>query len=186
MQFIKALYVFLSLAVVPMICHADLGYTAKDAHLRAGPAKDYPVVAILPTGTALSVEGCLNDYSWCDVVAGGDRGWVYAGNILYPWEGSNVPVLSYGPRIGVGIVAFSLGTYWGEYYRGRSWYPQRQRWYDRPRHVRTPSANHPRPPVSRIRPGGRPRPGAGRTPQSGHAPAGGSRPSGGHGPGGHR
>ena len=36
----------------------------------AGPGNDYPVVAQLARGVAVNVNGCLNDYSWCDVSIG--------------------------------------------------------------------------------------------------------------------
>ena len=66
------------------------------------------MVAILPAGMQILVEGCLSDYRWCDVVAGPNRGWVYAGNIVYPYEGADVPVLTYGAVIGLGIITFSV------------------------------------------------------------------------------
>jgi uncharacterized protein YraI len=121
------------LVAAPTISHAQLAYTAKDVNLRAGPAREYPVVAVLRGGVELFVEGCLADYRWCDVVAGPNRGWVYAGNIVYPYEGANVPLLTYGSRLGLGIVVFSVGSYWDNYYRGRPWYRERQNWIDRPR-----------------------------------------------------
>lgn len=145
-------------AGAPAIAYAQWAYTAKDVHLRAGPAVDYPVVAILPAGVQIIVEGCLSDYRWCDVVAGPNRGWVYAGNIVYSYEGANVPVLTYGAVIGLGIVVFSVGNYWDSYYRGSPWYPQRQLWIHRPRPGFGPDGCHPPPHAPGIGPGNRPRP----------------------------
>ena len=134
MKFLRVLGVLTALlAGAPAIAYAQVAYTAKDVHLRAGPAREYPVVAIMPAGVPISVEGCLSGYRWCDVVAGPNRGWVYAANIVYPYQGANVPVLTYGAMIGFGIVAFSVGDYWDHYYRGRPWYSQRQVWVNRPR-----------------------------------------------------
>jgi uncharacterized protein YraI len=134
MKFLRVLGILTALlAGAPTIAYAQVAYTAKDVHLRAGPARDYPVVAILPAGAEIAVEGCLSGYSWCDVVAGPNRGWVYSGNIVYPYQGADVPVLTYGAMIGFGIVAFSVGDYWDHYYRDRPWYPQRQVWINRPR-----------------------------------------------------
>jgi uncharacterized protein YraI len=122
------------LALVPGIAAAQWdGYAAKPLNLRAGPAMEYPLVAQVPAGVSISVQGCLSDYQWCDVVAGPDRGWAYANNIYYPYQGANVPIRSYGPMIGIGIVAFALGSYWDQHYRGHAWYPQRQHWIDRSR-----------------------------------------------------
>ena len=99
----------------------------------------------LPGGVPVTVMGCISNYQWCDVAAPNLRGWVYAARLSYPYQGSNVPVMSYGTVIGLPIVTFSIGTYWGNYYRGRPWYGQQSRW-----------AHHPPPPP--------PRPGAGRPP----------------------
>ena len=107
--------------------------TSQYVNLRAGPGKDYPIVALLQPGIDISVVGCLSDYRWCDIVTGPDRGWVYAGNIVYPYQSSNVPLLSYGAIIGIGIIAFDLGYYWDQHYRGRPWYAQRRHWTDWPR-----------------------------------------------------
>lgn len=195
-----ALLLFL-LAGLPAIAYAQWAYTAKDVNLRAGPARDYPVVARLPGGLSISVAGCLSDYRWCDVVAGPNRGWVYAGNIVHPYQGATVPVLSYGAAIGVGIVAFSVANYWDAYYVGRPWYRQRQVWINRAppayRPPPPPAYRPPPPPAYRpppppgYRPGGPPphrppeyRPGGQRPPPPGYRPGGPSGPPPGQGPGG--
>ena len=122
--------VLATLVAVPL--HAQQSaYVSKEVNLRAGPSSDYPVVAILGGGVAITVEGCISDYRWCDVSVGAHRGWLYAGNIVYPYQGAGVPLLTYGAAIGIGVVAFSVGSYWDDYYRFRPWYPQRQRWIDR-------------------------------------------------------
>jgi len=105
--------------------------TARPTNLRAGPATDYPVVAVLPAGFALSVQGCLPEYTWCDVVAGQSRGWMAAGNINYYYQNSYVPLNSYGPAIGIGLLGFALGDYWGNHYRDRPFYRDRGRWEGR-------------------------------------------------------
>jgi uncharacterized protein YraI len=123
-------------------------YTTKDAHLRAGPRVDYPVVAILPAGTEVAVQGCLADYSWCDVIAGDERGWVYAGNIEYLYQNEPVPLLDYGPQIGVVVIPFILGDYWDHYYVGRPWYGDRDVWIRKPRPPLPPRPiRPPRPPA---------------------------------------
>jgi uncharacterized protein YraI len=131
---LKVLYLLsVSLVVVPTVTSAQqLAYTSKEVSLRAGPSRDYPVVAHLGAGTTMTIYGCLQDYRWCDVVVGGSRGWVYSGNIVYPYLGRNVPVLSYGSTIGLGIVSFSIGNYWDNYYTDYPWYSQRQNWDSRP------------------------------------------------------
>ena len=160
-----------ALALVPGIASAQWdGYAARPLNLRAGPAVEYPLVAQVPAGVAIAVQGCLSDYLWCDVVVGPDRGWAYANNIFYPYQGANVSLRAYGPVIGIGIVAFAVGSYWDQHYRGHAWYPQRQHWIDRPWHGHGLVPGEYRPPHG---------PGFG---PGGHRPP--DRPFG--GPGGHR
>ncbi|MFM0741601.1 SH3 domain-containing protein [Paraburkholderia xenovorans] len=156
---VRWLYLATGLLALPAAAFAQSqAYTNGPVNVRAGPASDYPVVTQLPGGVPLSVMGCLSNYQWCDVAAPNLRGWVYAGRLNYPYQGSNVPLMNYGTVIGLPIVTFSIGTYWGNYYRGRPWYGQQSRW-----------SHHPPPPP--------PRPGAGRPPgpPPGH---GGGRPPG--------
>ena len=54
----------------------EQAYTTKSAHLRAGPAREYPVVAIVSPGVQVTVGGCVSDYNWCEVIlADSNRGW---------------------------------------------------------------------------------------------------------------
>ena len=155
MNTLKALgFLISALAALPAASYAQqLAYTSKDVKLRAGPSTDYPIVAIVPGGVPLTVEGCLSDYRWCDVVAGPDRGWVFAGNIVYAYQGVNVPLLTYGAAIGIGILAFNLDSYWDEHYRARPWYPQRFHWVDRRPPVWGPGAHRVPPPGPWVRQG---------------------------------
>lgn len=137
--------VALSLWVIPALAQVQTAYTTKDAHLRAGPRRDYPVVAILPAGTQVLVQGCLSDYSWCDVIVGNDRGWVYAGNLDYIYLSEPVPLIEYGPAIGIVIVPFILGEYWDHHYYGRPWYRDRDRWIHMPRPPRPVGPGRPAP-----------------------------------------
>jgi len=195
MHYFKTLGILMAalaaLIVLPSTSYAQqTAYTSKNVNLRAGPSRDYPIVAIVQPAVAVTVVGCVSDYRWCDVVAGGNRGWLYAGNIVYPYQGRNVTVLSYGAVIGIGIVIFNLGPYWDQHYPHRPWFPQRQRWIDRPppafdpgSHRRPPHGpgfghggnQHPRQgphPDFGPRPPHNPGPGNDQRPQRGHGPAG--------------
>lgn len=139
----------LSLAAFPCMAHVQLASTSKEVHLRAGPARGYPVVARLPAGFEVAVQGCLRDYSWCDVIAGPDRGWVYAGNIKVPYRGVDVPVLKYGAEIGIAVIGFILLDYWAFHYPDRPYYQEREWWVQRPRPPRIigpPPIPRPQPP----------------------------------------
>lgn len=104
------------------------GYLTDNVNLRAGPDPGYPSVAMLSIGTPVAIEGCVDGWSWCDVTAGNNRGWV-AGNFLQEeYQGRRVLVPTYGVQIGIPIVSFVFGTYWDDHYRNRSWYGNRQHW----------------------------------------------------------
>jgi uncharacterized protein YraI len=152
---------------------AQSAYTVREANVRAGPERDYPVVTRLAAGTPVEVTGCNEDWSWCEVIAEPDRGWVYAGSLEYPYEGRRVVILRHG-YIGLPIVPFVVGSYWDTYYRGRPWYGRRTYWvnraptFHRPAVVGRPYVGHPtgsRPPAVRPQVA---RPPTGRLPQPRH------------------
>ena len=155
--------------LAPLAYAQQWAYTNKDVNLRAGPSRDYPIVAILRAGVSIAVQGCLSDYRWCDVVAGPYRGWIYAGNLVYPYEGATVPVISYGAVLGIGILAFSIAHYWDEHYHSSPWYPQRDHWVNRPPPAAGPGGY--RPPPGPAGP-----PGIGPRPPQGPALGAGQRP----------
>jgi uncharacterized protein YraI len=163
------------------VASAQNAYTSRPMHVRAGPNREYPLVAQLDAGAPLDVNGCLSDWSWCDVSFDGNRGWIYAGGLSFVYQGERVPLYSYAPSLGLPIITFSLASYWDTYYRGRPWYSQRDMWAHRPLPPRTrppgrPHAGPPpmpnaRPPVVSGRPG-RPSPGGrpeARGEEGGHA-----------------
>jgi uncharacterized protein YraI len=127
--------------VVPAAASAETAYTTKLINLRAGPSRDYELVLQIPAGAPVEVYGCVDDWSWCDVSLGEARGWVYSGNLVYPYQNQRVVVLNNGPVIGFPIVTFSVGPYWDTHYRGRPWYSRRTYWAQRP-----PPARAVRPP----------------------------------------
>ena len=168
---VGALLALLLAFAAPMAAVAQDAYTNRTAHVRAGPDRTYPQVAVFPAGAPLQVVGCLDDWSWCDVTFPDGRGWIYGPSLNYSYQGERVPFYAYAPSFGIPIVTFSLGTYWDQYYRGRPWYSGREQWERRtlPPHVRPPGpAPRASPPPPRARPMGPARPpGPAPRPESG-------------------
>jgi uncharacterized protein YraI len=157
------------------LASAQDAYTSRPMNVRAGPNREYPLVAQLDAGAPLDVHGCLDDWSWCDVSFEDSRGWIYAGGVSFVYQGGRVPLYSYGPKLGLPIIAFSLTGYWGDYYRGRPWYAQRDTWSHRtlPPHQRPSGRPHAGPPPVSA---GRPPMSHGRAPEGGRPqPQGGER-----------
>ena len=99
--------------------------TTEPTNLRAGPALDFPVVDSIPDDARVTVHGCVRAYRWCDISWRDARGWVSGDELAYFYQQRYVPVVEYGPRIGLPIVVFSFDTYWDRYYRGRPFYGER-------------------------------------------------------------
>jgi len=107
---------------------AGEGYVTTNVNLRAGPDASYPDVAMLDAGTPVAIEGCVDGWSWCDVISGDSRGWMPANYLQQEYEGRRVLIPEYGVRIGIPVITFVFGSYWDSYYRHRSWYGERERW----------------------------------------------------------
>src|SRR5689334_22556587 len=89
-----------------------LAYTATvvaSVNLRAGPSTEYPLVSTMPAGAAVEVFGCEENYGWCDVQLGPDRGWADAAYLQMGAPSGPVIVADSGVVLGLPIVAFSFG-----------------------------------------------------------------------------
>jgi uncharacterized protein YraI len=162
---IRSAWVSLSLAAlslaVPALAQAADGYVTGNVNLRAGPAPDYPLIALIPAGTEVDVQGCTDGWEWCDVIAYGNRGWVAGNFVEYDYQDRPVLLPAYGAQIGIPIVTFVIGSYWDNHYRNRPFYRERSRWYRRPivRRPPPPPLRHPYRPSSHGSPGHRQPPG---------------------------
>lgn len=121
----------LALVAAPTAAIAQDAIVTIDLNMRAGPSTAFPVVDVLPDQTPVDVHGCIAGYSWCDVSADDNRGWVSAVYLSFAAEGSYLPIVEYVSEYEVPIVSFSVGNYWDSYYRSRPWYGERSRWRNR-------------------------------------------------------
>ncbi|MEN3976638.1 SH3 domain-containing protein [Emcibacter sp. SYSU 3D8] len=101
------------------------GYSTDRLDVKAGPDYDYPTVAYARSGSRIEINGCLRDWSWCDVTTHRGRGWVLGEDLQAERAGRRI---SYGAPWGVANVTFSIGNYWDNHYKGRSFYGDRDNW----------------------------------------------------------
>ncbi|MEP6482986.1 MAG: hypothetical protein ABJB01_00965 [Rudaea sp.] len=129
----------------PVVALANEAYIVGDISLQSGPDSEYPPILDLQAGTPVDVQGCIEGFSWCDVIVGNERGWVPGSYVEEEYDRQPVYLIDYGPRIGVPIVSFSIGTYWDRHYHNRPFYSQRNVWVERhfqPRPPPRPSFAH--------------------------------------------
>ena len=69
----------LGLAALSGPAFATTAYTAAGTtNMRSGPGMQFAIIAKVRGGSPVSVEGCLQDQSWCRASAQGIRGWISA------------------------------------------------------------------------------------------------------------
>lgn len=112
----------------PLAAQAFEGWVVADISLQAGPDPAYPSITELSAGTPVSIQGCIDGWTWCDVAVGYDRGWVPGTFLEEDYGGRRVVVVDYGPQIAIPVVSFSLGLYWDRHYHDRPFYTQREVW----------------------------------------------------------
>lgn len=164
-----------SLFALPALAQ-ETAYTTEGVNIEAGPAPDYPSVGSFGPGTPVTLYGCLDGYTWCDVSYENARGWVDGQALAYPYEDQRVPIAVYGPQLSLPVVTFSFGDYWGRYYHDRPFFAERERFEHhapppRPSHREAPPPLPPRghpgevhPPEHGPAPGPHPEP-VGRPPE---------------------
>ncbi|MET3560632.1 uncharacterized protein YraI [Bartonella japonica] len=59
--------------------------------LRTGPATDYKVIEMIPTGAKMHINGCLSNKSWCSLHYNGKSGWSSARYLNV----NNIPTLDF-------------------------------------------------------------------------------------------
>ena len=104
------------------------GYAVTNVNMRAGPGTYYPVIVVVPARAPISIRGCLGDYTWCDVLFQGARGWMRSIYLQGWYRGYYYALRDYAPRLGFPVVSFDIGPYWDSNYRERPFYGQRAKW----------------------------------------------------------
>ena len=114
--------------LLPAVALAGEAFVSGDVELRAGPDPAYPTVTKLTTNTPVSIQGCVKNWSWCDVVTPTARGWIAGDFLEQEYSGHRAVVPAFGKQLGIPVVAFSFANYWNRHYHDRPWYAERTRW----------------------------------------------------------
>ncbi|MEQ8255339.1 MAG: DUF1236 domain-containing protein [Roseovarius confluentis] len=73
---------------------ADVDATAvTDLNLRAGPSPAQPVIDVIPNAGAVSIQGCIEASSWCEVSYNGTQGWAYGDYLAASTDAGSVRVI---------------------------------------------------------------------------------------------
>jgi len=88
----------------------------RNVNVRAGPDVVFPVVTWLYSQDTVMIQGCLADFSWCDIQSGRTRGWVNASYLRNVFR-NRTPV-----------VTFSVESYWDAHYRTRGFFADKAAW----------------------------------------------------------
>lgn len=127
-------YWFMALAAVasvagPALAEAAPAVATANVNMRSGPSTRYPAVFVVPAGSRVDIRGCLSSANWCDVSVAGYRGWISGSYLQTTYSQRRVYVEpEYYRPLGIPTVTFSVGRYWDDHYRGRSFYRERDRW----------------------------------------------------------
>ncbi|WP_174801786.1 SH3 domain-containing protein [Martelella limonii] len=120
---LKSAGIALVAALMSVQAHAaNSAFATSNVNLRAGPSTSYPSITLVPAGASLVNNGCLADYSWCDVSYANYRGWLASQymQVVYQNQRQTLsPAIAFAS--GVAITAFTQ-SYWNNYYRSYPWY----------------------------------------------------------------
>ncbi|GAG06032.1 unnamed protein product, partial [marine sediment metagenome] len=102
MRLVSKLVLSVLLLCTSLSVFAADAYVNADVNLRSGPGTEYPAVTVVPRWTGLQVQGCVEGYSWCDVLVGADRGWIYAQYLQFVQNNNETVYLDgNGPQLGI-------------------------------------------------------------------------------------
>ncbi|MDP2620199.1 MAG: DUF1236 domain-containing protein [Hyphomicrobiales bacterium] len=118
----------LAALAVPSAAVAQQAYATIDLNMRAGPGPQFPIVSVIRAEEGVTIYGCTESGSWCDVSWGQERGWAYAEYLAFDVAGSPAVVTQVAPDSAPSVVTYQTTTYWDEHYRDRPFYSERQRY----------------------------------------------------------
>ena len=83
---------------------------ATDLNLRSGPGGDQQVVGVIPSGGAVTVDGCLDAANWCQVTFEGTQGWAYGDYLTATAADQPEPLVVYENREPLQVPVITVDT----------------------------------------------------------------------------
>lgn len=77
-----------------------------ELNMRAGPGPNYEVIGAIPADGQVTVNGCTETGSWCQVTMDGKTGWSYAQYLTSDYEGQRVVVVEQREALGVPVATY--------------------------------------------------------------------------------
>jgi len=115
----------LALSATPALAAMISGYTTANVNQRSGPSTAYPPITVIPANSAITIYGCLQDDSWCDISWGANRGWMSSAYLQAKYQSHRIPVRGYSA---IPFITFNFNSYWNSYYQTRPFFGQRSKW----------------------------------------------------------
>ncbi len=115
----------LALYATPVLAATFGGYTTANVNQRSGPSTAYPPITVIPAGSPITIYGCLQDDTWCDISWGANRGWMSSLYLQVSYQSHRYPVRGY---TGIPFITFNFGSYWNSYYQHKPFFGQKSKW----------------------------------------------------------
>jgi uncharacterized protein YraI len=94
------------LAAAPALAQVS-ATAATDLNLRAGPAGNQQILAVIPSGGEVAVQGCLEAANWCQVNFEGTDGWAYGDYLNATAQDQQVVVIESRDVLSLPTVTFA-------------------------------------------------------------------------------
>src|SRR5687768_4752703 len=95
------------LAAAPALAQVS-ATAATDLNLRAGPAGDQQILAVIPADGAVTVDGCLEAANWCQVSYEGTTGWAYGEYLNATAQDQQVVVIEGRDVLSLPVVTYEV------------------------------------------------------------------------------
>ncbi|WP_108662750.1 DUF1236 domain-containing protein [Acuticoccus kandeliae] len=95
----KLLAMAVGATLIPAAAFAAAGSVTTDLNLRQGPGSNYGVITTIPSGSAVTIDGCISNSTWCQVTYGGSTGFAYSNYLVAAATTGETVVIAQRPSL---------------------------------------------------------------------------------------